>query len=64
MVKHTGCKKFVSFRFVILNTRVFPVKSGILDNVKVTDIYCVLHGIRGVGIKEIFIKGKGGGVIL
>ena len=64
MVKHTGCKIFVGFGFVILDTRVFPVKGGVLDDVKVTNVYCILHGVRGVGIKEIFIKGEGGGVIL
>ena len=64
MVKHTGSKKFMSFGFVILNTRVSPVKSSVLNNIKVTNVYCILHGVRGVGIKEIFIKGEGGGVVL
>ena len=36
---------------MILNTRVFPVKSGILDNVKVTDVYCVLRRVRELGVK-------------
>ena len=64
MVKHTGSKKFLGFGFVILNARVFPVKGSVLNNVKVTNVYCILHGVRGVGIKEIFIKGEGGGVVL
>ena len=64
MVKHTGGKELVSFGFVVLNARVFPVKGSVLNNVKVTNVYCILHGVRGVGIKEIFIKGKGGGIIL
>ena len=64
MVKHTGCEKFMSFGFVILDARVSPVKSSVLNNVKITNVYCVLHGVRGVGMKEIFIKGEGGGVIL
>merc|ERR1711954_407833 len=41
---------------MILNTRVSPVKSSVLNNVKVINVYCVLHGVRGMGIKEIFIK--------
>ena len=54
----------MSFGFVILDARVSPVKSSVLNNIKITDVYCVLHGVRGVGMKEIFIKGEGGGVIL
>ena len=57
MVKHTGCKKFMSFGFVILDARVSPVKSSVLNNVKVTNVNCVLHGVWGVGIEEIFIEG-------
>ena len=64
MVKHIGGKELVSFRFMVLNARVFPVQSGVLDNVKVTNVYCVLRRFWGVGVKKIFIKGKGGGVIL
>ena len=64
MVKHTGGEIFMGFGFMILNVRVSPVKSSVLNNVKVTNVYCVLHGVRGVGMKEIFIKGEGGSVIL
>ena len=64
MVKHAGGKDLVSFWFMVLNARVFPVQSGVLDHVKVTDVYWVLRMFRGVGVKKIFIEGKGGGVIL
>ena len=57
MVKHTGSKKFMSFGFVILDARVSPVKSSVLNNVKITYVYCVLHGVRGVGVEKILKKG-------
>ena len=64
MVKHTGGKELVSFRFMVLNARVFSVQCGVLDNVKVANVYCVLRRFWGMGVKKIFIEGKGGSVIL
>ena len=57
VVKHTGGKIFMGLGLVILNDRVSPVKSRVLNDVKVTNVNCVLHGVWGVGIEEIFIEG-------
>ena len=47
----------MGFGFMVFNVWVSPVKSRVLYDVKVTDIDCVLHGVWGVGIEEIFIEG-------
>ena len=57
MVKHTGGKIFVGFGFMVFNVRVSPVKSRVLNDIKVTNIDCVLRGVWGVGVEEIFIEG-------
>ena len=64
MVKHTGGKELVSFRFMVLNARVFSVQCDVLDNVKVANVNCVLRRIWGMGVKKIFIEGKGGRITL
>ena len=52
------------FGLVILDVWVLSVKCGVLDNIKVTNVYGVLHGVRRVGIEKIFIEREGGGVAL
>ena len=64
MVKHTSGKKLVCFGLMVLNVRVFSVQCGVLDNIKVANVYGVLHGVRGVGIEKIFIEGEGGRIAL
>ena len=63
MVKHTGGEKLVCFGLMVLNVRIFPVQCGVLDDIKVANVYCVLHRVRGMGVKKIFIEGEGGRVI-
>ena len=60
MVKHTSGKKLVCFGLVVLNVRVLFVQCGVLDIIEVANVYGVLHGVRGVGIEKIIIKGEGG----
>ena len=57
VVEHTRGKIFVGFGFVVFNIWVSPVQSRILNDVKVTNINCILCGVWGVGVKEIFIEG-------
>ena len=64
MVKHTSGKKLVCFGHMILNVRVFSVQCGVLDNIKVANVYCVLCRVWGVGVKKIFVEGEGGRVAL
>ena len=64
MVKHTAGKKLVCFGLVVLNVRVFSVQCGVLDNIKVANVYGVLHRVWGVGVKKIFIEGEGGRITL
>ena len=50
----------MGFGFMVLNVRVSPVKSRVLNDVKVTNVNCVLHGVWGVGVEKIFIESEGG----
>ena len=47
----------MGFGFMVLNVWVSPVKSHVLNDVTVTNVNCVLHGVWGVGVEEIFIEG-------
>ena len=58
VVKHACREVFVGFGFVVFNVLVSPIEGRILNDVKVTNKNCVLCGVRGVGVEEIFIEGK------
>ena len=47
----------MGFGFMVFDIRVSPVESRVLNDVKVANVNCVLHGVCWVGIEEIFIEG-------
>ena len=50
--------------FVIVDFWVPSVLCRVLDNIEISNVDGVLHGVWGVGIEKIFIEREGGGVAL
>ena len=59
MVQHAISEVFVCLGFVVFNFSVPPILCGVLDNVEISNVDCALHGVWGVVIKKVFIKGEG-----
>ena len=59
MVEHAVGEVLVCLGFVVFNFSVPPILCRVLNNVEISNVDCALHGIWGVVIKEVFIKGEG-----
>ena len=52
------------FGLVVWDFCVFPIKGGVLDDVEVSNVDCVVEWVRGVVVKEVLIEWEGLGVSL
>ena len=59
MIKHGVCEVFVRFGFMVRDFGVFPVKGRVLDDVEISNVYCVLQWVWRVDVKKIFVEDEG-----